>query len=117
MTKQPNYITLKIKLTPTTISVSSTNQEKQEEIIELIPGIKEYPINIQFNKNEIIVFMNKLMNKHITIQQLYNYTLIVASSDPSSSAGNSQPQQPAGYRTGYTGRYRSLHATDRPVHT
>ena len=55
MTKQINYITLKIDLTSTTITVSIINKQKQEHFIELIPGIKQYPLNIEFNNNEIIV--------------------------------------------------------------
>ena len=55
MTKQISFITLKIDLTSTTITVSIINKEDQEEFIELIPGIKQYPLNIKFNNNEIII--------------------------------------------------------------
>ena len=54
-TTEPNFITLKIKLTQTTISVITIDNQNKEQFIELIPNIKEYPIDIQFNKNEIIV--------------------------------------------------------------
>ena len=54
-TTQPNFITLKIKLTKTTISVITINKQNKEQFIELIPNIKEYPVDIQFDKNEIIV--------------------------------------------------------------
>ena len=61
----PRFITLKIQLTQTTISVSVIDQQnKQEEYIELIPGIKEYPINIEFNKNEIIVCQQNELNEN-----------------------------------------------------
>ena len=52
MTKEIKYITVKLALTQTTISVSVIDQQnKQEEPIEIIPNIKEYPLNIEFNKN------------------------------------------------------------------
>ena len=35
-----NYITFKIKLTQTTISISTINKQNKEEYIELIPGVK-----------------------------------------------------------------------------
>ena len=54
-TTEPNYITLKIDLTSITITVSIINKQKQEHFIELIPGIKQYPLNIEFDNNEIIV--------------------------------------------------------------
>ena len=54
-TTEPNFITLKIKLTQTTISVITIDKQNKEQFIELIPNIKEYPIDIQFNKNEIYV--------------------------------------------------------------
>lgn len=71
------YFTLKIQLTQTTISVSVIDeQNKQEEIIELIPKIKEYPINIEFNKNEIIVCQQNKINKNTFtnfVQDLFDY--------------------------------------------
>ena len=64
-THQIKFITLKIQLTQTTISVSIIHQQtNQEEIIELIPQIKEYPINIEFNKNEIIVCQQNEINEN-----------------------------------------------------
>ena len=54
-----NYITFKIKLTQTTISISTIDSQNKEEFIELIPGIKEYPIDISFNKNEISICKNE----------------------------------------------------------
>ena len=50
------YITFKIKLTQTSISVSTIDNQNKEEIVELNEGIKEYPIDISFNKNEINLF-------------------------------------------------------------
>ena len=54
-----NYITFKIKLTQNSISVSIINKLKKEEFIELNEGIKEYPIDISFNKNEISICKNQ----------------------------------------------------------
>ena len=62
MSEQINYITLKITLTETSISVS-TIKDKKEEFIELIPGIQTYPINIRFNKNEILVSQKEITQK------------------------------------------------------
>ena len=54
-------------LSQTTISVSVIDQQnKQEEPIELIPNIKEYPLNIEFNKNEIIVCQEETNENTIT---------------------------------------------------
>ena len=55
MEKKINYITFKIDLTETSISVSTIDKNKKEELIALIPGIQTYPINIKFDKNEIKV--------------------------------------------------------------
>ena len=66
MTKQINYITLKIKLTSTTITVSIINKQKQEQFIELIPGIKQYTLNIEFDNNEIIVCQQQPTQNTIT---------------------------------------------------
>ena len=63
---EPNFITLKIDLTSTTITVSIINKQKQEEFIELIPGIKQYPLNIEFNNNEIIICQQEPTQNTIT---------------------------------------------------
>ena len=63
---EPNFITLKIDLTSTTITVSIINKQKQEEFIELIPGIKQYPLNIEFDNNEIIVCQQQPTQNTIT---------------------------------------------------
>ena len=54
-----NYITFKIKITETTISISTIDNQNNEEFVELNEGITEYPIDISFDKNEIIICKNK----------------------------------------------------------
>ena len=53
-----NFITFKIKLTETTICVSTIDSQNKEEYVELIEGIKEYPIDISFDRNEISICKN-----------------------------------------------------------
>ena len=74
MSNKINYITLKINLTETTVSVSTIKANK-EEAIELLPGIQEYPINIEFDKNEIYVSQKEIKETTISgfMQPLFEH--------------------------------------------
>ena len=68
-----NFIAFKIELTETTIQVSIVNQNKEEEVIQLQEGIIEYPLNIEFNNNEINVCQKEINDNTITgfVEELF----------------------------------------------
>ena len=74
MTKQNNFITLKIELTETTIQVAVINKQKEEEFIHLNSNnLNIYPLNIEFNNNEIIYCQQETNENTITnfVQELF----------------------------------------------
>ena len=75
MEKEITYFTLKIKLTETSVSVSTINPEKKEEIVEIKQGIKNYIVNIGFHKNEIQVCQPETTENTLTgfIQELFSH--------------------------------------------
>ena len=74
MEKEITYFTLKIKLTETSVSVSTINPEKKEEIVEIKQGIKNYIVNIGFHKNEIQVCQPETTENTLTdfMQELFS---------------------------------------------
>ena len=75
MEKEITYFTLKIKLTETSVSVSTINQDKREEIVEIKQGIKNYIVNIGFHKNEIQVCQPETTENTLTgfMQDLFSH--------------------------------------------
>ena len=70
----PEFVTLKIELTATTITVSIINKDKKEIPIQLRENQTTYPLNIWFNKNEIVVCQQQQNENAISgfLEEIFN---------------------------------------------
>ena len=58
----PRFVTLKLYVRETSIKVSTIDENKKEEYIQLVEGKEEYPLSIKFDKNEIHVCQEEIVN-------------------------------------------------------